>query len=178
MALKNTADSYGWLAKLLHWTIAVLIVGLITAGLTFTSMERGDARTELAGLHKSVALLTLMLMAIRLIWRIANPRPADPPGTPRWQAAAALWVHWLLYAGVFSQLTIGLLVAGQREISFFGLFSFGPFLVENEEQHHFFEELHEIGWIVVAVLAVVHIIAALYHHFGLKDDVLRRMTTG
>ncbi len=162
----------------MHWTIAALIIGLIIAGLTFTSMERGDARTELAGLHKSFALLTLMLMVVRLIWRLSNPRPADPPGTPGWQNAAALWVHWLLYAGVFFQLTIGLLVAGQREISFFGLFSIGPLLAENEAQHHLFEEIHEVGWIVIALLAIIHIAAALYHHFGRKDDVLRRMTTG
>ena len=77
--LKNTAQSYGWLAKLLHWVIALLLVGLVYAGLTFNGMERGPERTELAALHKSMALLTLALMTLRLVWKFMNARPAAPP---------------------------------------------------------------------------------------------------
>ncbi len=176
MALKNTTEQYGWLAKLLHWAIALLLVGLVYAGLTFTGMERGPERTELAALHKSVALLTLLLMTVRLVWKFVNPALADPEGMPGWQKAASAWTHRLLYAAVYFQLSIGLLVAGQRPISFFGLFEIPPFLAENEELHEQFEGLHEVGWIILAVLVAVHVLAALHHHFILKDDVLRRMT--
>ena len=176
MALKNTTETYGLLAKLLHWLVALMIVGLVIAGLTFTSMERGPDRAQVTMMHKSMGLLLLLLMTLRLLWKFANPAPADPPGTPRWQNLAARLVHWGLYAAVFFQLTIGLLVAGQRPIPFFGLFEFGPLLAENEPQHELFEELHEAGWVIIAVLAGVHVLAALYHHFVKKDDVLRRMT--
>ena len=178
MALKNTTESYGWLAKALHWLIALLLVGLVIAGLTFTGMERGPDRSELAGLHKSIALLTLLLLTVRLVWKFMNPRPAHPPGLSAVQRAAAPIAHGLLYAAVYFQLTVGILVAGQRPIAFFGLFEIPPLLEENEAQHEFFEELHELGWIVLAVLVGVHILAALYHHIILKNDVLRRMTTG
>jgi cytochrome b561 len=177
MALKNTAQGYGWLAKLLHWSIALLIVGLVWAGLTFTSMERGPERAELAALHKSVALLTLFLMTIRLAWRFANPVPADPPGTPAWQRLAASLTHWLLYAAIYFQLTVGVLVAAQRPIGFFSLVEIPALLEENREQHELFEELHELGWIIIAALVALHVLAALYHHFKLKDDVLKRMTS-
>lgn len=178
MALRNTSDSYGWLAKLLHWLIALLLLGLVIAGLTFTGMERGPERTEIADLHKSIALLTLLLMTLRLAWKFMNPRPAHPPGLSAWQRAAAPIAHGLLYLAVFFQLTVGILVAGQRPISFFGLFEFGPILVENREQHEFFEELHEAGWIVLALLVSIHVLAAFYHHIVLKNNVLKRMTTG
>ena len=178
MALKNTTETYGWLAKLLHWLIALLLVGLVAAGLTFTGMERGPERSELAGLHKSVALLTLLLLTVRLVWKFMNPRPAHPPGLSALQRAAAPIAHGLLYAAVYFQLTVGILVAGQRPIGFFGLFEIPPILEKNEEQHEFLEGLHELGWIVLAVLAGVHVLAALYHHFSLKNDVLRRITTG
>ena len=178
MGLRNTADSYGWLARLLHWLIALLLVGLVVAGLTFTSMERGPERDELAAMHKSMALLTLLLMTVRLLWKFANPAPAAPAGTPGWQQAAATLTHWLLYAAVFFQLTAGILVAGQRPIGFFGLIEMPPLLAENRAQHEFFEELHETGWIVIAALVALHVLAALYHHFVQKDDVLRRMTRG
>lgn len=178
MALKNTTETYGVLAKLLHWVVALLLVGLVIAGLTFTGMERGPERAQITQLHKSIGLLVLALMLVRLSWKFLNPTPADLPGTPRWQGLAARLVHWGLYAAVFFQITAGILVSGQRPIPFFGLFEFGPLLVENEEQHELFEELHEIGWIVIAALVGVHVLAALYHHFVKKDGVLKRMTRG
>ena len=177
MALKNTTESYGWLAKLFHWSIAILLVGLVYAGLTFNGMERGPERSELAALHKSVALLTLLLMTGRLLWKFANPSPVDPPGTASWQRTAAKLTHWLLYAAVYFQLTIGILVSGQRSFGFFGLFEIPPLLEENHDQHELFEELHAWGWKILAALVTVHVLATLYHHFRLKDDVLRRMTT-
>jgi len=178
MTLRNTSAGFGWLAKSLHWLIALLLLGLVIAGLTFSGMERGPDRTELASLHKSVALLTLLLMTIRLVWKFLNPRPEHPPGLPAWQRASAPIAHGLLYLAVYFQITVGILVAGQQPISFFGLFEFGPILEQNREQHEFFEELHEVGWIVLAVLVGIHVLAALYHHIVLKNDVLKRMTTG
>ncbi len=176
--MKNTAQSYGWLAKLLHWVIALLLVGLVYAGLTFNGMERGPERTELAALHKSMALLTLLLMSIRLVWKFMNTRPTAPVGTPGWQNTAATLTHWLLYAAVYFQLTVGILVSGQRSIGFFGLFEIPPLLEQNEEQHELFEGLHAWGWKILAGLVTLHVLAALYHHVKLKDDVLRRITTG
>ena len=178
MALKNTEAGYGWLAKLLHWVIAGLVFYLIYLGLEGSSLESGDEKSALRALHKSVALLTLTLMTLRLVWRLANSRPADPPETPGWQNAAALWAHRAIYAAVYFQLTVGILVAGQRPIPFFGLFEIGPLLAENREQHEFFESLHEVGWIVIALLVGIHVLAALYHHLIRKNDVLKRMTTG
>lgn len=176
--MKNTAESYGWLAKLLHWVIALLLVGLVYAGLTFNGMERGPERTELAALHKSMALLTLALMTIRLVWKFMNTRPAAPAGTPGWQNTAATLTHWLLYAAVYFQLIAGILVSGQRPIGFFGLFEIPPLLEQNEEQHELFEGLHAWGWKILAGLVALHVLAALYHHVKLKDNVLRRMTIG
>lgn len=178
MALRNTEANYGWLAKLLHWLVTLLLIGMVVAGLTFTEMDRGDARTQLAALHKSTGLLVLLLMSIRLVWKLLNPTPADPAGTPAWQKLSARLTHWGLYAAVYFQLLAGILVSGQRPIAFFGLFEFGPLLAENEKTHELFEELHETGWIIIAILTGVHVLAALYHHFVKKDDVLRRITTG
>jgi len=178
VALKNTTETYGWLAKLLHWAITLLLIGMVYAGLTFTGMERGPERTELAALHKSVALLVLLLMTVRLIWKFMNARPADPEGLSAMQKAASKWMHRLLYAAVYFQLTVGLLVAGTGWISFFGIFDIPPFLAENEELHEQFEELHEIGWIILVALVALHVLAALHHHFIAKNDVLKRMTSG
>ena len=178
MALKNTADKYGWPAKLLHWLTVLLLIGLVIAGLIIADMERGPAKQQLEGIHISVGLVLLALMTIRLVWKLLNPSPVDPPGTPGWQSTAAHLTHWALYAAIYFQIVIGILGEAQRPIAFFGLFEFGPLLARNDGQHELFEELHESGWIVIAVLAGVHVLAALYHHFIQKDEVLRRMTSG
>ena len=177
MAIGNTTATYGWLARALHWVIAILIAYLIYLGLVSGDLE-GEAKSAMRATHKSFALLVLALMTVRVVWRLMNPRPEDPPGTPAWQKAAAFWAHWAIYAAVYFQLVVGILVAGQRPISFFGLFEIGPLLTENREQHEFFEELHGVGWIVLAVLVGIHVLAAIYHQFIRKDDVVRRMTTG
>jgi cytochrome b561 len=166
------------MAKLLHWVSALLLVGLVIAGLIIAGMERGPEKKELEGIHISVGLVLLALMTLRLVWKLRNPAPADPVDVPGWQNTTAFLTHWGLYAAIYFQITVGILGEGQRPIAFFGLFEFGPLLEPNEARHELFEELHETGWIVIAVLTGVHVLAALYHHFIRKDNVLRRMTTG
>lgn len=176
--MKNSTEQYGWMAKLLHWLVALMLVGMVWAGLTFEDMARGPERDELKALHMSFGMLLLAIMVVRLVWKLMNEKPADPPGTPGWQGLAATATHWILYAGIFFQLTVGLLVAGQRPISFFGLFDVGPLVAEDREMHEFYEDLHVQGWKILAIIVGLHVLAALYHHFVKKDDVLKRMTTG
>ena len=178
MPLRNTTTRFGWLAKTFHWLIALAIAGMIGFGLYFSGLPNGDEKTLLRNLHKSTGMVVLTAMVLRLLWRLANPQPAAPAGTPAWQAIAATLTHWALYVAVFAQLIIGVLVSGQRPIDVFGLVRVPALLERNREQHEFFEELHECGWIVIAVLVGVHVLAAAYHHVVRKDDVLKRMTTG
>jgi len=178
VVLRNTTDSYGSVAKLLHWITALMLVALVIAGLIVAEMERGPDKEQLEGLHISVGLLLLVLITLRLVWKFRSPSPADPADMPGWQKIAEHLTHWGLYAAIYFQILIGILGEGQRPIAFFGLFEFGPLLERNPARHDFLEEVHASAWIVIAVLAGVHVLAALYHHFIRKDDVLRRMTTG
>jgi cytochrome b561 len=179
VALKNTTQEYGSVAKALHWLVAISLIALIVFGLQQSGMESGPERSEIRFLHASAALAVFVLMTIRLVWRLVNEVPAHPEG-PAWQNAAAHLVHWGLYIAVFVQLIAGAMTVatGGRPLPFFGLFSVPLPVAESEEGHHFWEEVHEVTWIVIALLVVVHVVAALYHHFVAKDDVLRRMTSG
>jgi cytochrome b561 len=67
---------------------------------------------------------------------------------------------------------------GGNALPFFGLFSVALPVVENDDSHEFWEEIHEFSWIIIAAFLTVHVLAALYNHFVLKNDVLRRMTIG
>ncbi len=180
MGLRNTELEYGSVAKWLHWLVAIGVFALMWLGLQQADMESGPERREIMVLHKSIALVVFALMSIRLVWRWANMVPAYPEESPRWQRAAALLVQSGLYAAVFLQLVSGAMTSATNgnPLPFFGLFAIPLPVAESEANHEFWEGIHEVAWIAVLVLAVVHVAAALYNHFVRKNAVLRRMTIG
>jgi cytochrome b561 len=180
MGIRNTSNEYGTFAKWLHWLIAAGIFVLIYLGLEQAGMERGPEKLAARETHGAIALIVFMLMTIRLVWRFMNEVPAHPDNVPAWQRVSATLVHWGLYIAVFVQLIAGpmTVATGGRSIPFFGLFSISLPVAENEANHHFWEEVHETAWKIVALLLIVHVLAAVYHHFVAKNDVLRRMTVG
>jgi cytochrome b561 len=180
VGLKNTTNEFGSMAKWLHWLIAIGIFALIYLGLDQAGMERGPEKQEVRALHSSIALIILLLMTVRLVWRWMNEVPAHPEGMAAWQKLSATLVHWGLYIAVFVQLLSGSMTTatGGNPIPFFGLFSISLPVAEDEEMHHFYEEIHETVWIAIAILLVIHVFGGLYNHFILKNDVLRRMTSG
>lgn len=180
MALRNTQVEYGAVAKWLHWLVALGIVALVVLGLLQSDMDSGPQRTTIRELHGSIALLVLALMVVRLAWRWTQVTPAHPPGIPGWQRASAALVHGAIYIAVFVQLVSGALAVatGGKPLAFFGLFSIPLPVAEDRDNHELLEEVHEAGWKLLAALVTVHVLAALYHHFILKNDVLKRMTVG
>lgn len=180
MGLRNTTVEWGTLSKALHWLIAIGLFALIYFGLLQADMESGPERSEIRFLHASSALAIFVLMSLRVIWRFMNDVPAHPDETTAPQKLVSELVHWGLYIGVFVQLASGAMTVatGGKPLPFFGIFSVPLPVAENHDAHEFWEEVHEVAWVVVAVLIAVHVLGALYNHFVLKNDVLRRMTHG
>lgn len=180
MALRNTLEEYGSLAKSLHWLVAIGIFGLIYLGLEQAGMERGEAKSQIRFIHGSIALGVFVLMTLRMVWRFMNDVPGHPDGMPAWQKLSASVVHWGLYIMIFVQLVSGgmTVATGGRALPFFGLFSIPLPVAENHDNHEYWEEIHEFSWKIVAALIVVHILGAIYNHFIAKNDVVRRMTVG
>ena len=87
--LKNTSTTYGSLTRYLHWTMGVVILGIIIAGFVMTSMENSDQKWFVYGTHKAFGVIILALIPLRLIWRLVNPQPALPKNTPAWQEKLA-----------------------------------------------------------------------------------------
>lgn len=180
MGLKNTSAEYGSLAKTLHWLIAIALLTLIYLGLEQAGMEPGDEKTRIRFIHGSIATLTLALMTVRIVWRFMNEVPQSPDGMPAWQRVISSIVHWGLYFTVFGQLIVGAFMNGTagRGLPFFGLFSIPVPVAKDRDAHEWWEEVHEFAWQPIAVLLTIHVLAALYNHFIVKNDVLRRMTVG
>ena len=180
MGLKNTAVEYGTLAKALHWLVAIGLFALIYLGLEQAGMERGDEKNRIRFIHASIAAITLILMTIRIVWRFMNEVPAHPDGMPGWQRMISSVVHWGLYITVFAQLSAGAMVVatGGKGIPVFGLFSIPLPVAEDHDAHEWWEGVHEFVWKPVAALIVLHVLGALYNHFVVKNDAVRRMTVG
>ena len=178
MPLRNSAEAYGSLAKFRHWSIVVLVVSqwfLVEA-----AEEAGKdtpERAALMGWHISSGMLVLLLAVARIVWKVAEGGRPAPLGEVVWQRKAAAAGHGILYLLILLQPISGWLVVstGGRPIDFFGWFAFPALAAKNHELHETLEAVHETLFDALVVVAVVHIAAALYHHFLLKDDTLRRM---
>lgn len=175
--IKNTEDSYGTIAKLFHWIIALAIISLITVGFTMSSMAPSPDKYELYGMHKASGVMVLMLVILRLIWKFSNKSVLPPAGFPKILALAAASGHFMLYAFMFMMPVSGLLMSyfGGHDVNVFGMFTIEAVLEKNSQLSGLFHEIHTIGiWAFIAVI-VMHVGAALYHHFIRKDNVLMRM---
>ena len=164
-------------AKWLHWLIAFMVIGLLGVGLYMTDMRVSPQKIKLYMTHKSVGLTVLMLMLLRVAYRLKNPPPELPEGIPGWQKAASHISHGLLYLLLLAMPISGWLMNGASgfPMKYFGLVRVPDLLVRNQESLALFKAAHfYIAWTLVAVIAV-HVLAALKHHFIDRDNVLRRM---
>ena len=175
MQLRNTVQSYGVVARFFHWAMFLLIGLTILLALNMEDMPEPD-KDLTERLHRSLGLVIFMLLILRFGWKLTNPRPADPPG-PAWMNVAAQLVHWLLYLLILLQVIAGIVMsqAGGETVSLFELFALPAMVLPDQEVEEFWEEIHEANWIVLTALVIGHVAAALYHHFGDRDDVFRRM---
>ena len=176
---KNTATEYGSISKLFHWVVFLVLVGLVVTAQMLDAMEVGaEGRFEIFKLHASFGFLMLILMILRVSWRWTNVKPT-PLSAPKWQINTALTVHILLYVMIIAQAVSGVMrvIFKGFDLPFFGT-SIPWAMRKNEEIAGMAKWVHEfIPWVVIPAL-ILHIAAALYHHFKLKDDTLRRMTWG
>ncbi len=180
MALKNSATSYGWLAQLLHWSVAALIVTQFVLGkLAERAADDGSKFTQLALLanHKSVGITILMLALLRVGWRFLAPPPALPTAMPGWQILASKLSHCLLYILMFALPVTGWLMssASAYTVSWFNLFELPDLVAPSTGLKETLLDAHHLLAETLFVLAAVHIVAALKHHVVDKDDILRRM---
>lgn len=180
MVWRNSRLQYGAISKTLHWLIVLLLIVQYSLGWYADTLPLGLEQLVVMARHKSFGITILLLASIRLLWRWSNPVPELPPHTPRWESLAAQGSHFLLYALLFAMPLVGWLTssAANFSVSYFGLFTLPDMLAPDEGVAHLLEETHEtLAWVLLTVI-VVHVLAALRHHFWLKDNVLRRMLPG
>lgn len=170
-------DHYSGIAKFLHWTVAVCVLAIIAAGLTMNNVDPGTLQNILYTVHRSLGVLVLFLMLIRLVYRLMHGAPPHEPTLTAMQRMVSHAVHMALYVLLIAQPIIGWVATSAygAKISFFGLFTLPDLVAKDQALSEPLFAVHMWMGLLIAALAAMHIAAALFHHFILKDGVLRRM---
>jgi len=168
-------DRYSRGAIAFHWVTAALVLFNLWLGLFHDSLPR---EWKVMPVHKSVGITILVLTLGRLAWRLTHKPPPYPASVPGWEKALARTVHWIFYAALLALPLTGWLwmsnPAKPRPIEWFFLFDM-PLLPSTPALAGVAHETHELlGW-TAAILVTIHILAALRHHFLLRDRVVARM---
>lgn len=175
--MSEPRNRYSNVSLAFHWGIALLVLVQVLLINAHEATE-GPLSREFVQIHKAVGLGILVLTLARIGWRVANPPLPMPDQMKGWEKALARVTHVLFYA-----LMIGLPLggwaassAGGREIDWFGLFNWPllPLPLDRELSRNLIEA-HEAGVKVLYVLLVLHVGAALKHHFIDRDNILHRM---
>ena len=189
MSLRNTAKRYGTVAMSLHWLIAAFVIANIALGLIMGDLPRSDPnKFTIIQIHKSIGLTVLVLSVIVVLWRLMNPPPPLPAMSSAMRYSAKA-VHYLLYFLIVAIPLSGWIMVSASPLGnstpWFFLFGWPnlPFFAGmTREAIHPYRELWQTTHVLLAwseiVLVPLHVAAALYHQFWLRDRLLARMIPG
>jgi cytochrome b561 len=169
---------YGTPAKVMHWLVVALLMVQFPIGWLMPDVHRGPPGQPMM-LHISFGITLLVVIAVRLIWRIAHP-VAPESSLPAWQRVSSEAVHWLLYAGVLAATLTGWLFTSYRgwSVSYFGLVPLPMLATRNTAAIKQIDGWHQIAEWALLVLIGIHVAAALIHVFVYRDRILQRMLPG
>ena len=176
----SRADRYDAVTITFHWLTAALVLTLFGTAMAWTYLPRDLGLRWLESVHVSLGIGLAAVLIGRLVWRpTAGRKLAEPPGN-RAVVLASKLVHFALYGLLIAQVALGFGIewAGGQGLSFFGLFTLPSPFTGDRALAHQFEEIHGVvAWSLI-VLAGGHAMAALWHHYGARDGVPRRMIPG
>ena len=175
--IHNTKTSYGWASITLHWLMTLMIFFLFGLGLYMVELTYYDAWYKGSlELHKSLGLIMLFLLLLRMVWRQISMTPATLPG-PRWEQRSGHLMHIGLYVVMMLLMLSGFLIssADGRAISVFGLINVPAIPLSISNQEDISGKIHELlAWSLLGMVAL-HALAALKHQLFNRDNGLGRM---
>ncbi|WP_371179744.1 cytochrome b [Chelativorans sp. J32] len=181
--LRNSRLSYGLVAILFHWAIAILFLGQIGLGyLTQATADDPRLQFNLYQWHKSVGFLILLLALLRLGWALSGAKPKPVAGTSVSEALAARIAHSTLLAMTILVPLTGWAIASTSPLMI-PSFAFNLVLVpdlplaRSDEAEALWSNIHAVLAYASGILAAAHAGAALYHQFARRDGTLMRMFT-
>jgi cytochrome b561 len=174
MNWRNTDERFGSLSIALHWSMLVLLLVVVAFMELREIFPKGSVpREAMKSLHYLLGMLVLPLALVRMAARLPGTVPSAPAG---WQRSLAALVKFGLYALMLGMPVAGWLLLSAKGDSLAVLgWNLPPLVGPNETLAEYMEEIHESGAALAYVLLGLHVLGALYHHFVLRDNTLRRI---
>ena len=168
---------YTGTAKVLHWLVALIIIGLFVLGQYMSDLSMSPRKLQLYSWHKWFGVTVFLLVLVRLGWRLTHQPPRLPAQMPKLQQLASHVGHMALYGLMLAIPISGWLMSSAKgyQTVWFGVLPIPDLLGKDKLLGDLLAELHGALNGVLMFIVVIHVIAALKHHFIDRDDVLKRM---
>ena len=168
---------YTPLAKGLHWLMAVMILGLLALGIYMSDLPLSPQKLTFYSWHKWAGVTVFLLVWLRLGWRLTHRPPALPESLSapmRWAAHAG---HALLYGLMVVIPLSGWLMSSAKgfQTVWFGVLPIPDLIGKDKALGDLLQQTHKLLNLLLMLTLAGHVAAALWHHFVVKDDTLRRM---
>jgi len=176
----NAVMRYSTPAIVLHWLMALLIFAGFPLGLYMVDLPLSPDKLKLYSYHKWIGITVLMLAAIRLSWRLTHTPPPLPARVAAWQRHASAIVHGLLYLLMIAIPLSGWLMSSAKgfQTVWFGVLPLPDLIGKDKALGELLAEVHKILNFTLLGLVVLHVGAALQHHFIERQPFLQRMGWG
>lgn len=184
--MHNTPNSFGLIARSLHWLTALLILtaiplGLYANGLPFDTAEAAAHKAQIFSLHKSLGVAAFFTAFARIIYAVSQARPAPLHPDRKLETFVAETVHWMLYVSMLAVPLTGWVhhaaTSGFAPI----LWPFGqdlPFVPKSESVSQVASLMHWVFGKLLFVSVILHVAGAVKHAVIDRDDTLNRMVFG
>ena len=158
MTTSNLEARYDAALRILHWAMAAIILTAIALGVIAALLPRGvSPRVELLTIHKSLGMTALVLVVLRVAWRLSVGAPPYSAALGVLSRLGAHAAHIALYALMIAMPVTGYVnsVAGGHPAPWFGLFDWPTLIARNDALAHRVGFVHYwLAWTIGAVLAL------------------------
>jgi cytochrome b561 len=176
----SAAMRYSTPAVVLHWLMALLIFVGFPLGLTMVDLPLSPDKLKLYSYHKWIGVTVFLLVAVRLGWRLTHTPPPLPEGMSVWERRASAIVHGLLYLLMIAIPLSGWLMSSAKgfQTVWFGVLPLPDLIGKDKALGELLTEVHKALNFTLLALVILHVAAALKHHFIERQPFLQRMGWG
>jgi cytochrome b561 len=174
---ENPMPRHGTVTRLFHWVIALGVFIMIPVGIAMTSEGFGDVGDELYILHKGLGSILLVLVVLRVLWRLVHKPPPPPPSMSVTQRRLAATTHAFLYVLLVTMTVTGYVrvSTGGFPIEFLDMLGIPTFLPRMDELSTRLSVVHKFTAYILAATIAAHVAAAVHHALFEKDGIFSRI---
>lgn len=170
------SDRFSLVARILHWLMALMILAMLFVGLRMAATE-SPLYGPFVAVHRPIGIAILVLVAVRLAYRLIRPPPPLPADLPALQKLGAKLSHWTLYGLMFAMPLVGwaMLSAAREPIILFGSLRLPPIMPHDQMLYAGLRGLHTALAYLLILTFLAHLGAALFHWLIRRDGVFESM---